>query len=182
MLIYRLSIIFSILSPTPRWVGLVQKIWDCFTHFLSQTDCPLRLNHSFKILTAPKPYNDDCMIQSQKKRKLPDSNIIQCKLSRYSVNLKIVKFATKVHKTTHSTPLLVKERIWNCVWQNMYLQHKTHFWMIRLSKDFSDHLDKFSDHLDHQDTFRIIRTLCKPSADILYLITHKTFQIFSGWS
>ena len=31
--------------------------------------------------------------------------------------------------------------------------------MIQFSEDFSDHLDFFSDHLDHQDTFHIIQTL-----------------------
>ena len=31
--------------------------------------------------------------------------------------------------------------------------------MIRLSEDFWDYLDKFSYHLDHQDTFHIIWTL-----------------------
>ena len=65
--------------------------------------------------------------------------------------------------------------------------------MIRLSEDFSDHLDTFqttwiiktlfisSGHfLDHLDTFRLIRTLRRSSADFLYLIAPKTFLIFSG--
>ena len=72
--------------------------------------------------------------------------------------------------------------------------------MIQFSEDFSDHLDFFSDHLDHQDTFHIIQTLFgssghfsahldtfrliwtlrRSSADFLYLIAPKTFLIFSG--
>ena len=79
-------------------------------------------------------------------------------------------------KTAHSTPLLVKERIWNCVWQNMYLQRKTHFLYDPIIQWLFGSSGQIFDHLDHQDTLDIIQTLFGTSGHFAH---HP--QIFYIW-
>ena len=130
-----------------------------------------------------------------------DSNIFHAKTFRIErVTCKIVKFATRVRKTTLSIPIPMEERISITCWQNIFLQSKTHFThyldiiqingtLYGLLRHFADYLDTFQIiqilctssrySSDHPDTFRIIQIFCRSFGHFLeHLDTFQISRIF----
>ena len=110
--------LFGNMTVEPREVHIITKD-TVSNHIISDTVSEQKIQIIILILQWGR---------FRKSENFPDSNIFHAKtfwIERLSC--KIVTFATRVRKTTLSTPIPMEERISITFWQNVFLQSKIHF-------------------------------------------------------